>query len=203
MRNNSKYDEAVKHFNRVGGQLKRKHNIDPGEFLSQETKTEKGVQRALDKMRRAAELEDLERDVDDLEAAYDDLEEAAKEADFQDHVDQYEQARETISENWGIDMDEPELEIFWRAFDDPDIVNEFGSPTVLYLGEMVRNDDTVTMKQAAEIAKGVVAQAVGQSKQADEILDDYLTKFAEYKLGRKEGRSHKETIKNIFDDEND
>lgn len=127
---------------------------------------------------------------------YDD--EAAKEADFQEHVDQYEQARETIADRYGVEMDETELEIFWRAFDDPDILDAFGSTNVLYMGEEVRNDDTVTTRQAAQIAKATAAQAVGEGMTGEEIRDLYNQNFAAYKEGRSLGFSHKETIDNLF-----
>ena len=198
MRNNGAYAEAVKHFNRVGGQLKRHHNIDPSEYLANESKTEKGVQRALDKMRLDAELEDLEEDVDDLEEAYNDAEEAAKEADFEDHVEQYEQARETIADRYGVEMDDAEMEIFWRAFDDPDILDAFGSTNVLYMGEEARNDDTVTTRQAAEIAKATAAQSVGRGMTGEEIRDTYNQNFAAYKESRNLGFSHRDTIESLF-----
>lgn len=127
---------------------------------------------------------------------YDD--EAAKEADFQEHVDQYEQARDTIADLYGVEMDETELEIFWRAFDDPDILDAFGSTNVLYMGEEVRNDDTVTTRQAAQIAKATAAQAVGEGMTGEEIRDLYNQNFAAYKEGRSLGFSHKETIDNLF-----
>lgn len=127
---------------------------------------------------------------------YDD--EAAKEADFQEHVDQYEQARNTIADRYGVEMDETELEIFWRAFDDPDILDAFGSTNVLYMGEEVRNDDTVTTRQAAQIAKATAARAVDQGYTGEEIRDLYNQNFAAYKEGRSRGFSHKETIDNLF-----
>lgn len=194
MRKNKGYEEALKGFNRSAGQLKRWHNIDPAKYLDQEAKTEKGVKRALDKMRRDADLEDI----DDLEESFDEAEEAAKEADFNEKVEQYEQARETLSDRFGIDMDETESEIFWRAFDDPDIIDAFGSTNVLYMGEEARDDDSVTTRQAAEIAKGTAAQAVGGGKTAEEIRDAYNINFAAYKEARGLGFSHKEAIENIF-----
>lgn len=125
-------------------------------------------------------------------------EEAAKEADFEEHVDQYEQARETLSERYGIDMDDTESEIFWRAFDDPDILDAFGSTNVLYMGEEARDDDSVTTRQAAEIAKGTAAQSIGSGKTAEEIRDAYNINFAAYKEARGLGFSHREAIENIF-----
>lgn len=198
MRSNKGYEEALKGFNRSAGQLKRWHNIDPSKYLDEESKTKKGVERALARMKLDAEREDMEEDVDDLEESYNEAEEAAKEADFEEHVDQYEQARETLSERYGIDMDDTESEIFWRAFDDPDILDAFGSTNVLYMGEETRDDDSVTTRQAAEIAKGTAAQSIGSGKTAEEIRDAYNINFAAYKEARGLGFSHREAIENIF-----
>lgn len=126
-------------------------------------------------------------------------EEYEKELNFQEYVDQYEQARDTLRSEWGIDMDETDAEIFWRAFDDPDIIDAFGSTNVLYMGEEVRADDTVTTRQAAEIAKGTAAQSVGQEGMTSEdIRNVYNKNFREYKEARKSGLSHKEAINSIF-----
>lgn len=191
MRSNRGYEEALKGFNRSAGQLKRWHNIDPSKYLDEESKTKKGVERALARMKLDAER-------DDLEESFDEAEEAAKEADFEKHVDQYEQGRETLSDRYGIDMDDTEAEIFWRAFDDPDILDAFGSTNVLYMGEEARDDDTVTTRQAAEIAKGTAAQSIGSGKTAEEIRDAYNINFAAYKEARSLGFSHREAIENIF-----
>ena len=192
MRKNRGYEEALKGFNRSAGQLKRWHDIDPSKYLDAETKTKKGVERALARMKLDAELEDIEEDIDALE-------EAAKEADFEDHVDQYEQARETLADNFGIEMDETESEIFWRAFDDRDILDTFGSTNVLYMGEEARDDDSVTTRQAAEIARGVAAKSVGSGKDAKEIREDYNIYFRAYKKERATNKTgHSDTIDKIF-----
>lgn len=199
MRKNKGYEEALKGFNRSAGQLKRWHNIDPAKYLDEESKTKKGVERALARMKLDAELEDIEEDIDDLAEAYDEAEEAAKEADFEEHVNQYEQARETLSKNYGIDMDDTESEIFWRAFDDPDILDAFGSTNVLYMGEEARDDDSVTTRQAAEIAKGTAAQSIGSGKTAEDIRNDYNTYFKAYKYVRsKDKLGHSAAIDEIF-----
>lgn len=125
-------------------------------------------------------------------------EELEKELNFQEYVDQYEQARDTLRDKWGIDMDETDAEIFWRAFDDPDILDAFGSTNVLYMGEEARDDDSVTTRQAAEIAKGTAAQSIGSGKTAEEIRDAYNINFAAYKEARSLGFSHKEAIEDIF-----
>lgn len=126
-------------------------------------------------------------------------EELKKELNFQEYVDQYDQARDTLRDKWGIDMDETDAEIFWRAFDDPDIIDAFGSTNVLYMGEEVRADDTVTTRQAAEIAKGTAAEAVGQDGMTSEdIRNEYNINFNMYKEYRQEGYSHKEAIDILF-----
>ena len=126
-------------------------------------------------------------------------EELEKELNFQEYVDQYEQARDTLRDKWGIDMDETDAEIFWRAFDDPDIIDAFGSTNVLYMGEEVRADDTVTTRQAADIAKGTAAEAVGQDGMTSEdIRKEYNINFNMYKEYRQEGLSHKEAIDILF-----
>ena len=126
-------------------------------------------------------------------------EELEKELNFQEYVDQYEQARDTLRDKWGIDMDETDAEIFWRAFDDPDIIDAFGSTNVLYMGEEVRADDTVTTRQAAEIAKGTAAQAIGQDGvSSEDIRNNYNQNFNAYKNARSSGLSHKEAIDYIF-----
>lgn len=126
-------------------------------------------------------------------------EELEKELNFQEYVDQYEQARDTLRDKWGIDMDETDAEIFWRAFDDPDIIDAFGSTNVLYMGEEVRADDTVTTRQAADIAKGTAAEAVGQDGMTSEdIRNEYNINFNMYKEYRQEGLSHKEAIDILF-----
>ena len=65
---------------------------------------------------------------------------------------QYEQARYTLEDHYGVSMDASEWEIFWRAFGDSDVVSSFGSDTIVFIGEEVRNDPNLTMRQAARIA---------------------------------------------------
>ena len=79
-------------------------------------------------------------------------EQEAMELNTQGYIDQYKQARTTLEQNYGVSMDESEWEIFWRAFGDADVVSKFGSDTIVYIGEEVRNDPNLTMRQAARIA---------------------------------------------------
>lgn len=80
-------------------------------------------------------------------------EQEAMELNTQGYIDQYEQARTTLEQNYGVEMDSSEWEIFWRAFGDADVVSRFGSDTIIYIGEEVRNDPNLTMRQAARIAE--------------------------------------------------
>lgn len=195
------YNEAMKSFNRSAGQFKRKHNIDPSDYLEGVT-TAKGVERALDKMR--LDVEQMDRQFrEDLSAEAEAAEEAAKAADLKAKEDQYQQARDTLEENWGISMDETESEIFWNAFNDPDIIDAFGSKNVLYMGEEIRNDEDITMKQAAEIAKGVAAEVVGRSGEdknqtARNMFNERLENYRSLRYGSGDRISHDEAIKRIF-----
>ena len=56
------YNEALKHFNRAAGQLKRHYDVNPAEYL-EGVKTAKGVERALASLRREAERQQIERRV--------------------------------------------------------------------------------------------------------------------------------------------
>lgn len=195
------YNEAMKSFNRSAGQFKRKHDIDPSEYLNGVT-TAKGVERALDKMR--LDVEQMDRQFrEDLSAEAEAAEEAAKAADLKAKEDQYQQARDTLEEKWGISMDETESEIFWNAFNDPDIIDAFGSKNVLYMGEEIRNDKQITMKQAAEIAKGVSAEVVGKSGEdknqtARNTFNERLESYRSLRYGEGDRISHDEAIKRIF-----
>ena len=80
-------------------------------------------------------------------------EQEAMDLNTQGYIDQYEQARTTLEQNYGVEMDSSEWEIFWRAFSDADVVSKFGSDTIIYIGEEVRNDPNLTMRQAARIAE--------------------------------------------------
>ena len=79
-------------------------------------------------------------------------EQEAMDLNTQGYIDQYEQARTTLEQNYGVEMDSSEWEIFWRAFGDADVVSKFGSDTIVYIGEEARNDPNLTMRQAARIA---------------------------------------------------
>ena len=194
-RNKQAYQEALTHFNRVAGQLKRWHDIDPETYLKGKT-TAKGVQKALDQMRLDAEQEDIQKRIDKYEQAF---EEAAKEADLQDKEAQYEQAREKIKTEWGIDFTETEYDIFWNAFDDPDILDAFGSKNVLYMGEEVNDDTQITMKQAADIAKRTIAKFIGKKNAtATKLRNAYNKNVTKYKQLRKSGYKYTEAMDKLF-----
>lgn len=194
-RNKQAYQDALTRFNRVAGQLKRWHDIDPAEYLKGKT-TAKGVQKALEQMRLDAEQENIQKRVEEYERAF---EEAAKEADLNDKEAQYEQAREKIKTEWGIDFTETESDIFWNAFDDPDILDAFGSKNVLYMGEEVNNDPQITMKQAADIAKRTAAKFIGEENaDATKIRNAYNDKVTEYKQLRKSGYKYTEAMDKLF-----
>ena len=59
--------QALTHFRRVGGQYKRRYGVDPTAYLAQETKTVKGVERALEAMRFDVEQEQITRRIEERE----------------------------------------------------------------------------------------------------------------------------------------
>jgi hypothetical protein len=56
------YNEALKAYNRVAGQLKRHYDVNPSEYL-EGVHTAKGVERALASLKREAERQQIERRV--------------------------------------------------------------------------------------------------------------------------------------------
>lgn len=181
---NTKFKEALTHFNRVGGQLKRNHDLDPADYLKG-VHTIKGIERALDRMRYDAEREDLDRAIDEYEQRFNDaLEEKLKQEDLEAKEDQYEQARESLNENWDLEWDETDSRIFWDAFDDSDLIDAFGSEQILDMGDIALNDDKITTKQAADLAKRVAASSLGSGMSNAEKRDAYDTYINEYKKMR-------------------
>lgn len=200
MAKNSAYSDAVTYFHRVGGQLKRNHDINPDDYLEGVT-TVKGVERALKQMRFDAERIDIDAAVDEYERAYNDAleEEQAKYENTQDFINDHEAARESLNENWDLDWDETDSQIFWDAFDDADIMDAFGSNQVLDMGNTALNRNDITTKQAADIAKGLAAKLLGSGKtneQKRDTYDDYINEYV--KLRKPGGISHKQAIEELF-----
>lgn len=201
--NNEKYKQALTHFNRVGGQLKRNHNIDPASYL-EGVHTLKGIERALDRMRFDAEREDLDRAIEEYERSFNEaLEEQLRQEDLEETERRYEEARETLNEQWDLDWDETDSRIFWDAFDDSDILDAFGSEQVLDMGDIVLDDDKITTKQAADIAKRVAASSLGSGLSNEKKRDAYDVFLQKYKTARwtKKGRqkmSHDEAVEKVL-----
>lgn len=199
--NNVSYKAALQHFNRVGGQLKRHHNIDPASYL-EGVHTQKGIERALDQMRFDAEREDIDRAIEDYERRLDEaLEEELKEEDIQEKERQYEEARDTLNENYDLDWDETDSQIFWDAFDDSDIIDEFGSTQILDMGNAAMKNNDITTKQAAEIAKRTAGQLLGKGLTNEQKRDSYDDNIAAYTSLRKGPNklSHKDAIRKLFE----
>jgi len=198
MRNKAAYKAAVTHFNRVGGQLKRYHDVDPQSYLEGIT-TVKGVERALDRMRFDAEREDIDQAIAEYERAFDEaMDEQLKEENTQEMEDREERARQSLNENWDLDWTETDSRIFWNAFDDADIMDAFGSEQVIDMGNAALADNKITTRQAAEIAKNVAAQVPGHAEwSAEDVRDEYDQKITEYKKLRGT-LTHSEAIEEIF-----
>lgn len=107
-------------------------------------------------------------------------EQEAKDKNTQEYIDQYERARNKLETNYGVEMDESEWEIFWRAFSDADVVSKFGSDTIVFIGEEVRNDPDLTMRQAARIASKTINE-LGPFKDQDSVRIDFNDMVEAYK----------------------
>ena len=116
-------------------------------------------------------------------------EQEAMELNTQGYIDQYEQARSSLEQNYGVSMDESEWEIFWRAFGDADVVSKFGSDTIIYIGEEVRNDPNLTMRQAARIAEQTLKEGgFGSEDQLRLAFNENVNAYKEMRWGK--GSAH-------------
>ena len=126
----------------------------------------------------------------------------AMDLNTQGYVDQYEQARTTLEQNYGVDMDESEWEIFWRAFGDADVVSQFGSDTIIFIGEEVRNDPNLTMRQAARIAAQTLQE--GGFASEDELrlaFNENVNAYKDMRWGVGSGHlSDQEAMEMLFND---
>lgn len=203
--NNAAYKAALTHFNRVGGQLKRHHNIDPASYL-EGVHTQKGIERALDQMRYDAEREDIDRAIEDYERRLDDLlDEQMKEEDLEEKERQYVEARDTLNEKYDLDWDKTDSQIFWDAFDDSDIIDAFGSAQILDMGNAAMKNNKITTKQAAEIAKRTAGNLLGKGLTNEQKRDSYDDNIKEYmrlrytKKGKpRKGMTHSKAMDKIF-----
>ena len=126
----------------------------------------------------------------------------AMDLNTQGYVDQYEQARETLERNYGVEMDASEWEIFWRAFSDADVVSKFGSDTIIFIGEEVRNDPDLTMRQAARIAEATLKE--GGFVDEDQLrlaFNENVNEYKNLRWGTGSGRmSDQEAMEMLFGD---
>ena len=127
-------------------------------------------------------------------------EQEARDLNTQGYVDQYEQARETLERNYGVEMDASEWEIFWRAFSDADVVSKFGSDTIIFIGEEVRDDPNLTMRQAARIAAETVKEGGFIDEDALRIaFNENVNAYKEARWGS-DNLSDQEAMEMIFGD---
>ena len=204
-RNEAAFQAALKHFNRVGGQLKRRHDLNPADYLEGVT-TEKGINRALDQMRFDAEREDLQAAIDKYEKAWDEAEEERmKEENTQSFIDQHDAALDKLNTQYDLEWDRDDAQIFWDAFDDSDIIDAFGSTQVLDMGDVAMKNKQITTKQAAEIAKGLAGQLLGSGMDNASKRDRYDDKIQEYislrytkKGTMRKNMTHEKAMKKMF-----
>lgn len=174
------YREALTHFNRVAGQLKRYHDIDPSKYL-ENVRTGKGVERALNKLRFDVEQEKISKRVEEYERKLEErYQEMLKEEDIERREEEREQAKKTLNKNYGLGWDDDDYEEFWDTFGDVDILTAFGSDQVIALGEYYMDHrNKLRPTKVAKIAKKVAGMIAGQGytqEKAKDLLDVEIKK---------------------------
>lgn len=174
------YRQALVHFNRVAGQLKRYHDIDPEQYL-QDVRTGKGVERALNKLKFDVEQEEISKRVEEYERRLEErYQEMLKEEDLERREKKRETAKDTLNDNYGLGWDDDDYEEFWDTFGDTDIIDAFGSDQVIALGEYyMKHRDKLRPTKVAKIAKKVAGMIAGQGytqEKAKDLLDKELKK---------------------------
>lgn len=174
------YREALVHFNRVAGQLKRYHDIDPSIYL-EDVRTGKGVERALNKLRFDVEQEEISKRVEEYERKLEErYQEMLKQEDIERREEERERAKDTLNDEYGLGWDEDDYEEFWDTFGDVDILTAFGSDQIIALGEhYMNNRDELRPTKVAKIAKKVSGMIAGQGytqEEAKDLLDVEIQK---------------------------
>lgn len=188
------YRQALVHFNRVAGQLKRYHDIDPEQYL-QDVRTGKGVERALNKLKFDVEQEEISKRVEEYERKLEErYQEMLKEEDIERREEERERAKETLNANYGLGWDDDDYEEFWDTFGDVDIIKAFGSKQIIAKGEYYMNHrDELRPTKVAKIAKKLSGKIVGKGYKKEEAID-LLDKELEKALNRKKKRNKNDKI---------
>ena len=179
------YKQALTTFNRVAGQLKRRHDINPAEYLEGKT-TAKGVERALEKMRFDAEQQDITKRVEEYEKRLDAIyEEMLKEESLEAFEEERDQARDTLNERYGLDWDEEDYEDFWDTFGDKQLLDTYGSDQIIYIGErFLKEGAALRPSKVAKIAKKSINEIMDKGLNQQQAVD-YLNKQLQNAIDRK------------------
>lgn len=174
------YKQALATFNRVAGQLKRRHELNPSSYIEGK-KTARGVERALEKMRFDAEQQDIAKRV----AAYEEkLEERYQEMLKEESIEQFEEERknamETLNERYGLDWDEDDYEDFWDTFGDKQLLDTYGSDQIIYIGERFMKDNAkLRPSKVAKIARRSINEIMDKGLNQQQAVDYLNTKLKE------------------------
>lgn len=179
------YKQALATFNRAAGQLKRRHDIDPANYLSGKT-TARGVEKALEKMRFDAEQEDISRRVEEYEAR---LEERYQEMLKEESLEKFEKERrdamDTLNERYGLDWDEDDYEDFWDTFGDKQLLDTYGSDQIIYIGERIMKEGSgLRPSKVAKIAKKSINDIMDKGLNQQQAVD-YLNKQLQKEIQRR------------------
>ena len=179
------YKQALTTFNRVAGQLKRRHDINPAEYLEGKT-TAKGVERALEKMRFDAEQQDITKRVEEYEKRLDAIyEEMLKEESLEAFEEERNRARDTLNERYGLDWDEEDYEDFWDTFGDKQLLDTYGSDQIIYIGErFLKEGAALRPYKVAKIAKKSINEIMDKGLNQQKAVD-YLNKQLQNAIDRK------------------
>ena len=179
------YKQALTTFNRVAGQLKRRHDINPAEYLEGKT-TAKGVERALEKMRFDAEQQDITKRVEEYEARLDKIyEEMLKEESLEKFEEERRDAMDTLNERYGLDWDEDDYEDFWDTFGDKQLLDTYGSDQIIYIGErFMKEGSGLRPSKVAKIAKKSINDIMDKGLNQQQAVD-YLNKQLQKEVQRR------------------
>ena len=188
----SKYREALTSFNRTAGQIRRRHpDIDPESFLPK-TKTAAAVERAKEKLKFAAERQDILARVKAYEERRDrNYEQWLKDADKRKKQREAKKARKSLNKHYpDLHWNQKEYDDFWDVFGNEDIISEYGSDQVIALYEDVSDDINldVPMSEVADLALGVAQVVHGSDTSPEEAVDMFNYILDVYKKIRADNR---------------
>lgn len=192
------FKEALKEFRRSAGQVKRWHpSINPEEILG-DAHTKFQVNKALDKMKRMAEMENIEKRVAEYERrTANQLEEWEKQWDIKIQKRIHYKAWRKFKQNReGLKWTRADYDLFWDTFGSPDIVSFYGSDQIVETGTRIlalNKEGYLKPTEIAELAKKIATE----SQNSDEIVTveqavDKLYAEVVYEIDKRRAEAEKE-----------